>query len=73
MTSESDWSAEQVTNMKGVSPEEKRAMVLHEKNLDYYYVGENLYRNYVKRIMNLWRTEKLLTLMMRKLNNPSTI
>ena len=73
MTSESDWSAEQVTNMKGVSPEEKRAMVWHEKNLDYYYVGENLYRNYVKRIMNLWRTEKLLTLMMRKLNNPSTI
>jgi len=36
MSGESDWSAEQVTNMEGESPEERRAVVWHEKNMDYY-------------------------------------
>jgi len=35
-TGESDWSAEQVTNLEGESPEERRAVVWHEKNMDYY-------------------------------------
>jgi len=35
-TCESDWSAEQVGSMDGDSPEERRAVVWHEKNMDYY-------------------------------------
>jgi len=33
---ESDWSAEKVSNMDNDSPEERRAMMWHEKNMDYY-------------------------------------
>jgi len=35
-SAESDWSAEKVSNMDDDSPEERRALLWHEKNMDYY-------------------------------------
>ena len=35
-SAESDWSAEKVSSMDNDSPEERRAMMWHEKNIDYY-------------------------------------